>query len=339
MQVGAVRVGLLGLTTERKLVALGDWATEGIRFTGDAAEAPGHVAALREQGVDLVVLVSAFGLAKNVLVAERHPGIDVILSSDMHEETRKPVITSTATLVSEVGQDGTRLAQLDLTIGPGGGVRDWRHRLHTIDAQLPPDPEIEAAVTRVRSPFLGEGGRAGHRNPVSHAVLDRPIDDVVGRSAIGLYRSDFSHAPLPAVVAGSSSDFVSTAIREVAAVDVAQFRGFRYGTHVAPGLVRLEDLHCFLAVGPDRLDDRSWRGPAPEHRGVDRRQPEPGPVRLDRRVDPRLRRAPSPSTPPDGKGNAPSACRCSEAGRRSGRISMRRRSTDTPATGSRRRTR
>jgi len=249
VSVGGVRVGIIGLTTERTLVALGAWATKGIRFTGDGAEVPGHVAALRQDGADLVVLVSEFGLAKNVLIAEHHPGIDVILSSDMHEETHEPVLTTTGTLVSEVGQDGTRLAQLDLTVGSNGGVREWRYRLHRIDAQLPPDPEIERLITRLRSPFVDGEGREPHRNPISEAVLDRPIDETVGRTLIGLHRSNFSHQPVPAVVAGTSSDFLSTAIREVAATDVAQFRGFRYGTHVAPGPIRLEDLYHFLAVG------------------------------------------------------------------------------------------
>ncbi len=247
--VAGLRVGVVGLTTERNLVALGPWATEGIRFTSDAGEIPAHVAALREEAVDLVVLVSEFGLAKNILIAERHPGIDVVLSSDMHEETREPVVTSTGTLVSEVGQDGTRLAQFDLTLGSGGGVHQWRYRLHTIDSTLPPDPEIERLVAQVRSPFVAGSTRRPHRNPINEAVLDRPIDDIVGQTKVGLHRSNFSHEPMPAVIGGTSSDFLSTAIRKVTGADVAQFRGFRYGTHVPPGPIRLEDLYHFMPVG------------------------------------------------------------------------------------------
>ena len=50
--------------------------------------------------VDLVIMVSEFGLAKNVDFAENYPGIDVILSADMHEETRDPVTTSNGTIIS-----------------------------------------------------------------------------------------------------------------------------------------------------------------------------------------------------------------------------------------------
>lgn len=46
----------------------------------------------------------------------------------MHEETRESVVTSTGTLVSEVRQDGTWLARLDLILGCRGGVHQWRYR-------------------------------------------------------------------------------------------------------------------------------------------------------------------------------------------------------------------
>ena len=65
------------------------------------------------------------------------PGIDVVLSSDMHEETRECVVTSTGALVSEVGQDGTRVGVLDLALGPVTltevGLRlDWAEDVHAI---------------------------------------------------------------------------------------------------------------------------------------------------------------------------------------------------------------
>lgn len=248
VEVGGLRVGVVGLSSERAINALGPWVTEGIDFTGDAHEVVGHVADLRGQGVDLVVLVSEFGLAKNVLIAESVPGIDVVLSSDMHEETAEVVRTSTGTLVSEVGQDGTRVGVLDLAVGPDG-VTGYAYTLHTVSEDLPDDPEVAALVEQVRRPFLSGPDFRPHRNPLNGAELRRPIDEVVGRTRIPLHRSGFAHGPDPAVVSGSSHDMIATALREEACTDVGHLRGFRYGTHVAPGPVRLEDLYHYLPVG------------------------------------------------------------------------------------------
>ena len=248
-EVAGLRVGVVGLSSERAINALGPWVTEGIEFTDDAHEIPAHVRTLREDdGVDVVILVSEFGLAKNVLIAEANPGIDVVLSSDMHEETRDCVVTSTGALVSEVGQDGTRLARLDLTV-EGGRVTAHRYRLHTVDVGIEPDAAVARLVDQVRAPFLAGPAFRPHVNPINGAVLDRPIDDVVGTTEVGLHRSGFGGAEHPAAVSGTSHDFLSTAIRAVAGTDVGHLRGFRYGTHVAAGPVRLEDLYHYLPVG------------------------------------------------------------------------------------------
>lgn len=249
LPVGDLRVGVVGLSSERAINALGPWATEGIRFTPDAHEIPGHVATLRDvEHVDLVVLVSEFGLAKNILIAEQNPGIDVVLSSDMHEETRECIVTSTGALVSEVGQDGTRLAQLDLVV-ERGRVASWSYRLHVVDAALEPDPEVARVIDEVRGPLVTGPEFRPHTNPMNGAVLDRPIDSVVGETRIALHRNGFSQDPRPAAVSGTSHDFISGTFREVAGTDVGHLRGFRYGTHVAPGPIRLEDLYHYLPVG------------------------------------------------------------------------------------------
>lgn len=254
LEVGGLRVGVVGLSSERAINALGPWVTRGIRFTADAAEIPAHVRALREQErVDLVVLISEFGLAKNILIAERNPGIDVVLSSDMHEETHEPVVTSTGALVSEAGQDGTRVAQLDLRV-EAGRIADWSYRLHAVDDSVPEDPAMAAAIREVREPFVAGPGFLPHTDPMSGARLKRPIDQVVGRTTIALHRSEPSHpeaAPdaRAAVVSGTSHDFLSAALRHAAGADIGHMRGFRYGTHIAPGDIRLEDLFHLMPVG------------------------------------------------------------------------------------------
>lgn len=250
LDAGGVRVAVLGLSSERAINALGPWATEGIRFTGDAAEVGPLVQAIRErEAPDAIVLLSEFGLAKNILIAERHPEITAVLSSDMHEQTREPVVTRSGVLVSEVGQDGTRLGQFDLVLDRGR-VREWRYRLHVIDDTIDEDPGIAACIETVRRPFVAGPGFRPHVDPISGATLQTPIDTVVGHACVDLHRSGFAQDAVPAVVHGTSSQYLAEAFRRQACADIGHMRGFRYGTHVAAGPIRLEDLYHYMPVGP-----------------------------------------------------------------------------------------
>ena len=249
-ETGGVRVGILGLTTRRGPQVVGLAVTKGFRFTGGDAEVPMFLKILREEHkVDLVVVMSEQELANNIRLAEANPGIDVILSSDMHEVTRKPVVTRTGTVIAEVGQDGTVLGELKLTV-KDGRLQKWDWKAHTIDSRIPEDKAIAAAVREVRKSFVKGPHFTRHINPFNSTPLARPIDTVVGHTAVPLHRSNFSHETMPAVIEGSSHDFLTDAFRAMTGADIGAIRGFRYGTHVAPGPIRMEDLYHFIPIGP-----------------------------------------------------------------------------------------
>lgn len=48
----------------------------------------------------------------------------------------------------------------------------------------------------------------------------------------------------------SEHDFLTDAFRAVAQTDIGAIRGFRYGTHVPPGPIKMEDLYHFIPIGP-----------------------------------------------------------------------------------------
>ena len=130
--VGGVKVGILGLTTDRGPQVVGRAVTKGFRFLKNGtevdAEVKAMVAELRgKHAVDVVVLASEMGMANNIRLAEAIPGIDVVLSSDMHEIATKPYVTKGGTLVIEEGQDGTVIGEITLTV-EGGKVKNCRSR-------------------------------------------------------------------------------------------------------------------------------------------------------------------------------------------------------------------
>ena len=253
-QVGNLKVGLLGLTTDRGPQVVGKAVTKGFRFlkNGDEldAEVTGLVKQLRDsEKVDLLVVLSEMGLANNMRIADKIPGIDAILSSDMHEITRQPVVSKTGTVIVEEGQDGTVMGQLALTV-KDGKMEKWDWTLHRMDKRIKENKEIAALVKEARKTFVTGPDFKQHVNPFNGTLLQRPIDTVVGYTKIPLHRSNFSNENMPAVIEGSSHDFLADAFRAQANADIGAIRGFRYGTHVLPGPIKMEDLYHFIPVGP-----------------------------------------------------------------------------------------
>lgn len=249
-QIGGLKVGILGLTSDRGPQVVGRTVSKGLVFSRGETELAEFIPILRKvEKVDLLVVASELGLANNVRLAEQYPGIDIVLSSDMHEETRKPIITKTGTIVVEEGQDGTMLGELKLNVA-NGKLDKWHWTAHVIDSGVPEDAGIAAAVQQARKSFVSGPDFVQHVNPFNGARLARPIDTVVGNTKVPLFRGSFAGSDMPAVIEGSSHDFVTDAFRALSKADVAAIRGFRYGTHVPVGPIKLEDIYHFIPIGP-----------------------------------------------------------------------------------------
>lgn len=269
-QIGKLKVGILGLTTDRGPQVVGSSVTAGLCFLkngddtfdpvtgvqtagGVDSEVAQQVAYLRDvERVQLVVLASEMGLANNIRLAEKIDGIDVVLSSDMHEESGRAVVavnktTGRKTIVVEEGQDGTMMGKLNLEID-GGLVKKWAWKPIRVDSSIRENANVAAKVAQIRAGFTGSN-YADKVNPFNGSYLKRPIDAVVGHAAIPLHRSNFSHQNMPGVIEGSSHDFLTDAFKAMTGAEIGAIRGFRYGTHVPVGPIKYEDLFHFMPIG------------------------------------------------------------------------------------------
>lgn len=250
--INGLKVGFIGYTASRGPQAVKTEITRGLRLTDGEKEFPEFIHVLRDiHRVDIVVVISELGLGPNVDLANRYPGVDVILSSDMHEMTAKLVRAQTGTLIVDEGQDGQVLNEMTLRKRKGK-VSLVSFRQHRITTDIRPDAEIAALVKQARAPFVtGPAFVPGKWvNPINGIKLMQPIDTVVGHTEVALYRSNFADEEMPAVIEGSSHDFLADAFRSVAGTEVGIIRGFRYGTHVAAGPITREDLYHYIPIGP-----------------------------------------------------------------------------------------
>ena len=249
--IKGLRVGIIGFTSDRGPQAGDPNITKGLKFTSGEAEYEKYAKLLREEKVDLVVAISELGLHSNLTLADRIPGVDVILSSDKHEITPKPVLSKNGTLIIEQGMDGQVIGELNVRV-KNGRVVDKKYISHRITSRIKPDPAIAALIQSVRRPYVaGPQFQPGVvRNPFNNAPLRYPIDTVIGQTKVPLYRSNFSNEAMPAVIEGSSHDFLTDAFRGMTGAQLGGITGFRYGTTVAQGPIKLEDIYHFIPIGP-----------------------------------------------------------------------------------------
>jgi 2',3'-cyclic-nucleotide 2'-phosphodiesterase (5'-nucleotidase family) len=151
--INGLRVGIIGFTSDRGPTAGDPKVTRGLKFTNGKEEYKKYAGEVREQNVDLVVVISELGLHGNLTLANQVPGVDIILSSDKHEFTEKPIRAKHGTLIVEQGMDGQAIGELGVRI-EDGRVTDVKYTSHRIDERIEPDSVIAAMVAKVRKPFV-----------------------------------------------------------------------------------------------------------------------------------------------------------------------------------------
>ena len=146
-----IRIGIFGLMGKD---AAGDvlFAPTGL-FNDPVETAKRVVKLLREtEHVDLVVCLSHSGTSANNnrsedwQLAEKVPGIDIIVSGHSHRVLQEPLRAGN-TLIVSAGSNAAYLGVLDIELD-GGRVAEKGYRLIPIDGTLPQDPAIVDAVSR-----------------------------------------------------------------------------------------------------------------------------------------------------------------------------------------------
>lgn len=256
--INGVKVGVLGMTSARAIRAVGPLVTKGFVYTDGENEMPYYINELRNVvHVDIIIMISELELARTIDLASRYSGVDVILNADMHERTIKPIVLKTGTVLVEEGQDGTMLGEIHLKVKkehklPGDGKLTWKWTPHIITDKIKENEAVAHKITEVRMPFVSGTFMPGQTVTIggNKSTLLRPVDTVVGFTAVDLHRSNFTDNKTdnPGVIEGSSHDLIVDAMRWAAGSDFAALRGFRYGTHVVAGPITMSDIYHYLPI-------------------------------------------------------------------------------------------
>ncbi|RRJ83537.1 bifunctional metallophosphatase/5'-nucleotidase [Aestuariirhabdus litorea] len=116
------------------------------------------VATLREQGAELVILLSHMGViagkdgqweGEEVTLVQQVPGIDLVIGGHSHTPLSRPIMVGDTPIV-QAGSEGQYLGELVLS-REAGRVRVVDYQLHPVDDRTPGDPAITARIEALKA--------------------------------------------------------------------------------------------------------------------------------------------------------------------------------------------
>ncbi len=231
---GGIRVAVIGQHFPYTAIANPKHLTEGWSFGIRLGEIQKNVDSARENGAEVVVLLSHNGFDVDQKLAREITGIDVILTGHTHDAIPQAMEIS-GTLLLSSGSHGKYLGRIDLKVH-NGKVVDHSSSLIPIFADIiTPDYEMSALIRELRSPYEKECTR------------------VIGKAGELLYRrGNFN---------GSWDDVICDAIQEIRDVEIALSPGFRWGTTLLPNQdITIDDMYAQTAMNYPAVYRRDMSG-------------------------------------------------------------------------------
>lgn len=234
-EVDGLRIGIVGQAYPFSLLTTEDRdANPNWRMGYHDVELQEEIDRVRtEEEADLVVLLSHMGYPQDRAFAERLTGVDVIVGAHTHDILWKPEQIG-QTLLLQGGSHGKFLGELDLTI-ENGQIAGFQHRLIPVLAdRIDPDPAIATLIEQIYAPF--------------EADLQR----VIGESGSVLYRRSLT--------GGTTDAFLARTYRQVMDADLGCAQGWRFGSTILPGEIRVEDVYNAMKPTPSPIYRVQLRG-------------------------------------------------------------------------------
>ncbi len=139
LQKGGLRIGIIGLTTEEftqsTQVKVSDPMAAAVRLVPEVAGKS-----------DLLIVLSHLGYKLDLDLAQRVPGIDLIVGGHSHTLVPEPVMIG-STLVAQAGSHLRQVGILDLTVARGK-IISYRYRMKPLDESVETDPAVDATLRR-----------------------------------------------------------------------------------------------------------------------------------------------------------------------------------------------
>lgn len=162
IEVEGIKVGILGLDTPDIKHFIAKHKLNDLVFRKSAKTVKYYLPIMREAGADLVVVLSHIGYENDLNLANKVPGIDLIVGGHSHTVLPEGQMAG-KTLITQAGFAAKYLGEIKLNLE--GQPGHWRlvevksKLIPVICDQLKPDPEVE----KILKPYRQETDRIGNQ--------------------------------------------------------------------------------------------------------------------------------------------------------------------------------
>ena len=167
----------------------------------------------RDEGAEVVIVLSHNGMDVDLKMASRVSGIDAVMGGHTHDGVPQPIHIKNPdgghTLVINSGSNSKFLSVLDLDV-QDGKVKDFRYKLLPVFSELlPADAEMAAYIQSVREPY------------------EQQLNEQLAMTEDTLYRrGNFN---------GTFDQVICDALMQELNAPIAFSPGFRWGVSILPG--------------------------------------------------------------------------------------------------------
>ncbi len=221
-EIQGIKVAIIGIACNIIDKTMPEKFSEGLYFTNGMEELPNYLKEVRENGAELIVVLSHLGFPQDVKLIEETQGIDVVISGHTHNRLEH-LQKVNDTYIMQSGSHGSFLGKLTVTLF-GGKPITASHELLDIDESIAEEEDMKVLVDKAMEP---------HRE-----VLNR----VVGKTEVILHRGTSLES--------SMDNLLLSAMLEETGAELAFSNGWRYGAPIPVGDITLRHLHQIIPVNP-----------------------------------------------------------------------------------------
>ncbi len=146
-----LKIGLFSLMTEDLPYVISD---KSIRLSDkNLKTAKKMISILKERGADIIIALTHIGENKDIEIAKKVEGIDIIFGGHSHEYTKKPIIIN-KTIIVNGGEKGSYLIRLDIPIkNKKPNIDKFVYKLIPITKNIREDFEIKNMIENYKKSF------------------------------------------------------------------------------------------------------------------------------------------------------------------------------------------
>jgi 5'-nucleotidase / UDP-sugar diphosphatase len=219
-EIEGLKVGIIGIVSEETPVTTHPGNVRGLSFLPSAETAERYVRALRGK-TDLIVLLSHMGLSRDLAIADKVKGIDVIVGGHSHAKVDKYLSVGN-TVIVQAFEHGEALGVLDLGL-KNGKIATIASRLERIR----PDQDVKSiAVAAIVEKYSREA--------------DALMNEVIGITDVELDGKNVRTRET------NLGDFIADTLREVSSADVTITNGGGMRASIKQGRIRISDVYSVL---------------------------------------------------------------------------------------------